>query len=138
MNHHFYMDLLNNPNLLKEIHLVNGIKGDWFQDQLGPQAIVHCSTKIMSHIGTIKKGDFVHVHVQATGSASLVHIDVFLEVLMPFASTSRFFFIAHACERIGDKLWQPPSAKVTSPVYSMVKREIVRIDPNNKQIHTSF
>ena len=124
--------------MLREVHLVKSVRCDLLQAQLGPHAVVKVSTEIMSHVGSLKKGDFALVLVQNTASTSLVRLEVFLEVLLPLDPEAKFLFVGFACASVRAKLWGQPAFKITSPLSSIARRQVVRIDAETNRIQTTM
>ena len=134
-NHHFFEDLVRNDDILRETHLVDAVPCDCFQQQLGDDTVVTASTTIMSHVGGLKKGQYVHAW--KVSSIVVLKIELFLEVRRRFDPGSHFLLLAEAHVSRGAKTWASSQQVVCTPVDRIVRRDVVFIDPDTSLVHVT-
>ena len=132
-NHHFYFDLLHDGDLLRETHLVNPVECDSFQQELGRESEVQASRELMSHVGAIRRGDFVHV---LSEPRFLLKAMIFLEVRL--RGQIAHVVVGYPHESLGSKMWRPKDQTACVAARQIIRRDIVRVDHASNIVQANF
>ena len=129
-NFHFFSDLLNDDTMFQEIHLVKPAHCDLFKDVLEPLTSVRASTQIMSHIGHVANGSYVHLlDVQQLQLITFAQAKAFLEVKSPTATEPSFFVVCAMHDRVGSQTWAANGSVEVVPVARIVCKDVAFLNP---------
>ena len=128
-NFKFFDALQHDETMFQEIHLVNPVPCPLFVQQLPPSTAVKASDQIMTQIGGVRKGDYVHIYDPQAGSPVLGRVVACLEVRPMLATESHFLLLCMPHQSLGDKHWAVKEPIVPMSVRSLLRRDCVRIDP---------
>ena len=130
MNFHFFKDLEESASLLLETYLLNPKPCSLFNACLAHGSNVQVSEGAMCKIGEVKAGAYVWMWSDR-GMVILNKVDAFVHVRLPSESAGSCFVISSPLVCRGNGHWlQADSYTIVSPVQSILRKAVVRIDPD--------
>ena len=127
-NFHFAYDLLNCDTLFEEIYMMRPVECDVLANHVGPNTEVLAATEVMSHIGHIKKGDYVHLCLPGVPAPTLGRVLVFLELKPAFGNPGIDHLVLYQPHRgLGCRQWAEASPTHCAHVRNVLRRDIVYV-----------